>query len=94
MDEMRDFFSAVLFALFVIPSLCFAHGGRTDSNGGHTNRKTGEYHFHSGPKDSSKIPSQTSPYKKKEKKGSNPILLIGGGLIVGYEFHKLTSKSS
>jgi hypothetical protein len=91
---MKDFFGAALFALVVIPSLCFAHGGRTDSNGGHTNRSTGQYHFHSGPKSSSKIPSQTSSYKRKEKKGSNPILLIGGGLIVGYGLHKLTSKSS
>lgn len=24
----------------------FGHGGRTDSQGGHYNRKTGEYHFH------------------------------------------------
>ena len=91
---MRDFFGAVLFTSIVIPSLCFAHGGRTDTNGGHTNRSTGQYHFHSGPKGLSKIPSQTSQYKKKEKKGSNPILLIGGGLIVGYGLHKLTSKSS
>ena len=27
-----------------------AHPGRTDANGGHYNRKTGEYHYHSGPK--------------------------------------------
>lgn len=91
---MRDFFRTVLFALVVIPSLCFAHGGRTDSNGGHTNRSTGQYHFHSGPKIPPKIPSQTSLYKKNEKKDSNPILLIGGGLIVGYGLHKLKSKSS
>lgn len=26
-----------------------AHGGRTDSYGGHNNRKAGNYHFHSGP---------------------------------------------
>lgn len=28
--------------------LCFAHSGRTDSNGGHYNRSTGEYHYHHG----------------------------------------------
>ena len=28
----------------------FGHPGRTDANGGHYNRKTGEYHYHSGPK--------------------------------------------
>ena len=26
----------------------FAHGGRTDANGGHYNRSTGEYHYHHG----------------------------------------------
>ena len=26
----------------------FAHSGNTDSNGGHYNRQTGEYHFHHG----------------------------------------------
>lgn len=31
------------------PLDCLAHGGRTDSNGGHYNRKTGEYHCHREP---------------------------------------------
>lgn len=41
-----------LFVLFVIIlSLCttmtiFAHPGRTDSAGGHTDHSTGEYHYH------------------------------------------------
>lgn len=29
-----------------VNSFCEAHPGRTDSKGGHYNRKTGEYHFH------------------------------------------------
>ena len=30
-------------------TLCVkAHPGRTDGNGGHTNRSTGEYHYHHG----------------------------------------------
>lgn len=32
-------------ALFIFS---FAHGGRTDSSGGHYNRSTGEYHYHHG----------------------------------------------
>lgn len=41
----------VLF--FIVLSMClstttFAHSGRTDANGGHYNRKTGEYHYHNG----------------------------------------------
>lgn len=32
--------------LAVSPALAFAHPGRLDKHGGHTNKKTGEYHFH------------------------------------------------
>lgn len=39
-------FSAVLTISFIIS--VSAHPGRTDSNGGHYNRKTGEYHYHNG----------------------------------------------
>ncbi len=38
-------FLTLLLALF-LPLLIFAHSGRTDANGGHINRKTGEYHYH------------------------------------------------
>lgn len=41
----------VLFAAalaFALSTTVFAHPGRTDSNGGHYNRKTGEYHYHHG----------------------------------------------
>lgn len=37
----------VLLALFV-PIISYAHPGRTDANGGHYNRSTGEYHYHHG----------------------------------------------
>ena len=41
----------ILLALALCQSLAitaFAHPGRTDSNGGHTNHSTGEYHYHHG----------------------------------------------
>ena len=44
--------SVLLILLFfpMLPSgLGWAHPGRTDASGGHTNRKTGEYHFHGAP---------------------------------------------
>ena len=31
-----------------LPMYSFAHPGRTDSNGGHTDKSTGEYHYHHG----------------------------------------------
>lgn len=37
----------VVMVLFM-PIMAFAHGGRTDSAGGHTDRDTGEYHYHHG----------------------------------------------
>ena len=39
-------FFTLCFLLF--PALVLAHPGRTDSNGGHYNKKTGEYHYHNG----------------------------------------------
>lgn len=36
----------VAFTFFSIPA--YAHSGRTDSNGGHTDHSTGEYHYHHG----------------------------------------------
>lgn len=44
-------YSALIFISALISLLCFisfAHGGRTDSNGGHYDRSTGEYHYHHG----------------------------------------------
>ena len=32
--------------MLLLSSILFAHGGRTNSEGCHTNRKTGEYHCH------------------------------------------------
>ena len=49
---MKNNLSAVLplaLAVFVFFSpAALAHPGRTDANGGHYNRSTGEYHYHHG----------------------------------------------
>ena len=40
-----------LFTLLIIlafSSMVYAHPGRTDENGGHYDRSTGEYHYHHG----------------------------------------------
>jgi hypothetical protein len=47
----------------VVPFNADAHSGRTDANGCHTNRKTGEYHCHGGGSSSSSNSSSPSnPY--------------------------------
>ena len=38
----------ITLAILLLPTIVFAHKGKTDSNGGHTNRTTGEYHYHHG----------------------------------------------
>lgn len=38
----------VLLLLIIFAFTVLAHPGRTDSNGGHYNRSTGEYHYHHG----------------------------------------------
>lgn len=37
-----------LMAVCLSVTMIYAHGGRTDKYGGHTNRSTGEYHYHNG----------------------------------------------
>ena len=37
---------SILLATFLLSTVSFAHKGRTNSKGCHTNRKTGEYHCH------------------------------------------------
>ena len=40
------YFIPLLFAVIAFP--VFAHPGRTDGAGGHTNHSTGDYHYHHG----------------------------------------------
>ena len=39
-------FSLMLFSGVLLYDSAHTHSGRTDANGGHYNRKTGEYHYH------------------------------------------------
>lgn len=41
-------FCTSLVLIFCMAITVSAHPGRTDGNGGHTNRSTGEYHYHHG----------------------------------------------
>ncbi len=53
----------VIFALLFLfdGGGVFSHSGRTDSSGGHYNRKTGGYHYHGTPKSSTSTYSRTTP---------------------------------
>ena len=41
-------FLLATFCIFLCVTVTFAHPGKTDSNGGHYNCATGEYHYHHG----------------------------------------------
>lgn len=41
----KQLFTILIFIL-LLTTVCNAHPGRTDKYGGHTNKATGEYHFH------------------------------------------------
>lgn len=43
---MKKISLVILVVFLSLPLIVFAHPGRTDKNGGHYNRKTGEYHYH------------------------------------------------
>ena len=71
---------SVLFILVAFYSLIsYAHSGRTDSRGGHHNRKTGGYHYHHG----------MGPHQHSNGKcpytGSSLVIriLVIGGIFVG-----------
>lgn len=44
---MKKLITIIIITL-LLPFVAFAHPGSLDANGGHYNRKTGEYHYHSG----------------------------------------------
>lgn len=57
-----------IILLFVFLMTASAHPGRTDKNGGHYNRSTGEYHYHSGEYAGRSQSSSSSSTKKKTTK--------------------------
>jgi hypothetical protein len=45
---VKYFALKLFFAVLMLPIFVYAHGGRTNAEGCHNNRKTGEYHCHGG----------------------------------------------
>ena len=54
----------LLSLLFVVQPTAYPHSGRTDAQGGHTNKKTGEYHYHNRP-ESKLLPLSQSKFTAK-----------------------------
>lgn len=62
MRNKKILITSTLLSILCIACIfnAFAHSGRTDSSGGHWDRSTGTYHYHSGPKDTTSSSSKTA----------------------------------
>ncbi|MEY8771676.1 MULTISPECIES: DUF1283 domain-containing protein [Erwinia] len=63
--------TALLICMMLSPSV-LAHSGRTNSEGCHTNRKTGEYHCHRSPHRRVEYPGQDPQTAQAKKKKATP----------------------
>lgn len=61
----------IVALLLIICSSAWAHSGRTDSQGGHYNHSTGEYHFHHGYPEH-QHPGGVCPYATSAKATAKP----------------------
>lgn len=62
MKLWRCIFFCLLSVLLLPVNSSLSHSGRTDSSGGHTNRKTGEYHKHNNGNNNSSSRSSSPSY--------------------------------
>lgn len=70
--------------ILTITFLSYTHSGRTDKNGGHYNRKTGEYHYHNSGY-SKKTSKNTYGYTTKRIEGATSVYLIQSGFkLLGF----------
>lgn len=83
---LRVIFVFLLFLYLCVSVITFAHSGRTDVNGGHWDRESGTYHFHTGKyagkgnsaSSQSKYVPFTPPY---EPPTDNPYRNIGNSSV-------------
>ncbi len=64
---MRKFLLGFIIVVVLAPYFAFAHPGRTDKNGCHTNRKTGVYHCHKKKIHKSGRKIKSTPVKRKAR---------------------------
>ena len=64
-------FLLVAFALSFTANAAFAHGGGTDANGCHRNKKAGGYHCHNGPYNGQSFSSKAEAQKAFSSGGSS-----------------------
>lgn len=67
----------IIVLLLVLTVPAYAHPGKTDANGGHYNRSTGEYHYHHGHPEHQHIDG-FCPYEYDDRTGQNSGTSSGG----------------
>ena len=77
---MRKFLAVMLVLVFATMSC--AHPGKLDANGGHTDKSTGEYHYHKGPNALQSLEiRRNTVYKAKVER-----VIDGDTMIVSFVF--------
>ena len=76
--------------LSIVPITSSAHSGKTDSNGGHYNRSTGEYHYHHGYSahdhyDMDGDGSEDCPYKFDYSSSGGGVDIANNAYYSGYD---------
>lgn len=61
--KMKRIFTFISILLLLAANQAFSHPGGLDNQGGHTDKRTGEYHFH---KQADKTVSPTKPYNRED----------------------------
>ena len=82
---MRQLVILFLFSLLVAPELANAHGGGLNAEGGHFNRKTGEYHCHREPCFS----NQESRLNLQKPSGPSPVIGTLNQTILAMDFYPM-----
>lgn len=75
---MKRIIWGIVIILVSLPLVVLAHSGRTDKNGGHYNRKTGEYHYHnSGYSSNTSLSYQQSSYSDETYRVQVRLIELG-----------------
>jgi hypothetical protein len=84
---MKKLFLTFIVLFFSLP--LFAHGGGTDSSGGHHDRKNGGYHYHHG-RGPHQHENGDCPYENNSNSSNTVWYIIGIGVlgVIGYNVYE------
>ena len=71
--------------LLCISTLAYGHSGGTDSQRGHRNHSTGEYHYHHGMGPHQHTKNGTCIPKRNRNVFFGAVVIIGGGYLLSKE---------